>query len=678
MAAAYEISAFPDDINNSDTMADSSKTDLYVEISSNGEVVGITPGDILTRVELDLAYASEKSLNLSLFTMQVANREADFEALVSASDVDLFSDTAGKGLEFDLLSGILEFLVSELDQFLGNLQADIDEVSGILYSYKDAGGISFVLEEKLQDCNASLQQLQDQVSDIYAQSSEFRRTLSSVHGEPSGGNGGMYSLENDQPANKNSMIDMKTAEHQRQILKMLEKSLAREMDHEKKLAESTQLEEELRHRLQSAEEDAYFMDEEVIDVWERCFAAENTAEILMGTSKELLGQLQVLQFNLTCTSQREAYLKSRLKESSDQVDAKETALQKFNSSSSKLNDFLLAQTDSLKAKLAEAEDKLVLANSEAFTLSEKVCLLEKQLKESEFQEDHSILDSEITRLVSENEDLKVKLSKAESKAESEERKCQLLTETNMELNEEIEILKLKSEKVGGLEKQLKDYEIRIQHAAVSAEASQEKQTMLYSTIGDMENLIDDLKLKVCKAEGHADSAEDKCIILSESNAELNEELGFLRGRLERLEAYLNRCEETKLVAAKGISFQSKVMTDLVMQLAIERERLRKQLSSLASENKTLLTQQQQTEDEKHLATDKEESDILAGGSKSKVEGSREIMLDGETKAAESELGAVVDVGLSNRKQVLMAMVVVLISATFYLFQPEIHEFFRRY
>ncbi|CAL1392301.1 unnamed protein product [Linum trigynum] len=459
---------------------------------------------------------------------------------------------------------------------------------------------------------------------------------------------------------------------------MLEKSLAREMDHEKKLAESTQLEEELRHRLQSAEEDAYFMDEEVIDVWERCFAAENTAEILMGTSKELLGQLQVLQFNLTCTSQREAYLKSRLKESSDQVDAKETALQKFNSSSSKLNDFLLAQTDSLKAKLAEAEDKLVLANSEAFTLSEKVCLLEKQLKESEFQEDHSILDSEITRLVSENEDLKVKLSKAESKAESEERKCQLLTETNMELNEEIEILKLKSEKVGGLEKQLKDYEIRIQHAAVSAEASQEKQTMLYSTIGDMENLIEDLKLKVCKAEGHADSAEDKCIILSESNAELNEELGFLRGRLERLEAYLNRCEETKLVAAKGISFQSKVMTDLVMQLAIERERLRKQLSSLASENKTLLTQQQQTEDEKHLATDKKESDILAGGSKSKVEGSREIMLDGETKAAESELGAVVDVGLSNRKQVLMAMVVVLISATFYLFQPEIREFFRRY
>ncbi|CAI0387153.1 unnamed protein product [Linum tenue] len=259
------------------------------------------------------------------------------------------------------------------------------------------------------------------------------------------------------------------------------------------------------------------------------------------------------------------------------MDAKETALQKFNSSSSKLNDFLLAQTDSLKAKLAEAEDKLVLANSEAFTLSEKVCLLEKQLKESECQEDHSILNSEITRLVSENEDLMVKLSKAESKAESEERKCQLLTETSMELNEEIEILKHKSEKVGGLQKQLKDYDIRIQHAEASTEASQEKQTMLYSTIGDMENLIEDLKLKVCKAEEHADSAEDKCIVLSESNAELNEELGFLRGRLDRLEAYLNRCEETKLVAAKGISFQSKVMTDLVMQLAIERERLRKQV-----------------------------------------------------------------------------------------------------
>ncbi|CAN1244402.1 WPP domain-interacting tail-anchored protein 1 [Linum perenne] len=348
----------------------------------------------------------------------------------------------------------------------------------------------------------------------------------------------------------------------------------------------------------------------------------------MGISKELISRLQVVQFNLNCSSQREAYLKSRLRESSDQLEAKETALQKFNSSSSKLNDFLLAQSDSLKDKLGDAEDKLVLATSQVFTLSEKVCLLEKQLKESEFQEDHNVLHSEINRLENENEELEEKLSQAERKVENADKRCKLLTETNMELSEEIDILKHKSEK-------------------------------------DMENLIEDLKSKVSKAESHADSAEDKCIILSESNAELNEELNFLRGRLGRLETFLNQSEESKLVTAKGISFRSKVMTDLVMQLAIERERLHKQFSSLASENRTLLMSLQQKKDNQTVKPGN------PADCNFKVQETGKRILSGE--GSTSEVLDVVDVGVSNLKQVLMAVVVVIISATFYfLVLPEKH------
>ncbi|CAN1244396.1 WPP domain-interacting tail-anchored protein 1 [Linum perenne] len=520
-----------------------------------------TPEDILTRVELDLAYADEKLQNLSLFSMQVANREGDFETFVAASDGDILEGSAEKALEFNLLSGILESVLSEVDQYLETLQTDIADVGNILSSCKDLGEISLVGEEKLQDCEELFKQLQDQVSAILVRSSEFKKIFSSLMMPLLvTGNGEMYSSEEESLNNK-STIDMKTAEHQRQILRMLEKSLAREMDHEKKLNESAQLGEELSHILESVEQEVVIMDEEATDVWERCFAAENASEVLMGISKELISRLQVVQFNLNCSSQREAYLKSRLRESSDQLEAKETALQKFNSSSSKV-----------------------------FTLSEKVCLLEKQLKESEFQllnskdseegfqEDHNVLHSEINRLENENEELEEKLSQAERKVENADKRCKLLTETNMELSEEIDILKHKSEKVDVLEKQLKDSDIRIQHAVASAEASHEKQSMLYSTIRDMENLIEDLKSKVSKAESHADSAEDKCIILSESNAELNEELNFLRGRLGRLETFLNQSEESKLVTAKGISFRSKVMTDLVMQLAIERERLHKQVS----------------------------------------------------------------------------------------------------
>ena len=42
-----------------------------------------------------------------------------------------------------------------------------------------------------------------------------------------------------------------------------------------------------------------------------------------------------------------------------------------------------AQADNLKAKLTEAENKFMLADSEALTLREKTDLLEKQLKASE-------------------------------------------------------------------------------------------------------------------------------------------------------------------------------------------------------------------------------------------------------------------------------------------------------
>ncbi|CAN1244388.1 WPP domain-interacting tail-anchored protein 1 [Linum perenne] len=560
--AAYETSDSPADTDSSVEMVDSGKTDLYVEMATDRETMGElgTPEDILTRVELDLAYADEKLQNLSLFSMQVANREGDFETFVAASDGDILEGSAEKALEFNLLSGILESVLSEVDQYLETLQTDIADVGNILSSCKDLGEISLVGEEKLQDCEELFKQLQDQVSAILVRSSEFKKILLSTHGK-STGNGEMYSSEEESLNNK-STIDMKTAEHQRQILRMLEKSLAREMDHEKKLNESAQLGEELSHILESVEQEVVIMDEEATDVWERCFAAENASEVLMGISKELISRLQVVQFNLNCSSQREAYLKSRLRESSDQLEAKETALQKFNSSSSKLNDFLLAQV---------------------FTLSEKVCLLEKQLKESEFQllnskDSEEGFQEEINRLENENEELEEKLSQAERKVENADKRCKLLTETNMELSEEIDILKHKSEKVDVLEKQLKDSDIRIQHAVASAEASHEKQSMLYSTIRDMENLIEDLKSKVSKAESHADSAEDKCIILSESNAELNEELNFLRGRLGRLETFLNQSEESKLVTAKGISFRSKVMTDLVMQLAIERERLHKQVS----------------------------------------------------------------------------------------------------
>ncbi|KAK2641345.1 hypothetical protein Ddye_023108 [Dipteronia dyeriana] len=68
----------------------------------------------------------------------------------------------------------------------------------------------------------------------------------------------------------------------------------------------------------------------------------------------------------------------------------------------------------------------------------------------------------------------------------------------------------------------------------------------------------------------------KLIILSEANAGLDEELSYLRDRLECLEAALHQAEETKMAT----DIRAKVITNLVMQLAFQIERLHQQKALL--------------------------------------------------------------------------------------------------
>lgn len=521
-------------------------------ISSNEEVIGElgNAGEFLAKVELDIACSSEKLVNLSVLVMHVATRENDFEAFVSEEE-HMLGDSCEKALEFDLLSGILDSEVQEVDKFMSTLQADVISAREIVSLFKDLGETFMEMEGKLCDSEQSLKQSQDQVSEIRMQSAKFQRILScSKRDEHWNSDKGVDFPTDNQFLNTNANIKMQTAGQQRNILRILEKTLAREIDLEKRLTESKQMEEELILRLHSSEQEAFFLEEEEAEIWERWFQADNASEVLMGISKELLSRLQIFQFNLNGAVQREAKLRSELECTTEQLKAKEINIHKLESS--------------------EMENTIV--------------------------------------------GLKEKISKAESRAESAEAKSKLLAESNMELNLELGLLKDSgsiSEKVNSLERQLQESDIRLQHAVASAEANQEKQSMLYSTIEDMENLIKDLKLKVSKADSQADSAEEKCIILSESNMELNKELRFLSGRLECLEASLHQAEEMKIANAKDIAIRKKVITDLVMQLAIERERLHKQISTLAMENKILLLQLQKMKKDPSVNID------LNGGGNSK-------------------------------------------------------------
>ncbi|KAG4168965.1 hypothetical protein ERO13_A12G056901v2 [Gossypium hirsutum] len=607
----HEEGVSGDEFNSMELEAGSSRADILDGISSGGEVneeFG-RANEILTRVELDLACSSEKLVNLSVLTMHLATRETDFESFMSEKD-NMQVESMEKALEFDLLSGILDSEVKELNKFMEHLETYIISSREAISSFKHLGETFFKMEEKLLDSEESLKQSRDQVSEIKMQAADFHRILSCLHGnENRNDENGVNVSEGDRLSSGNTKIKMQTIEQQRHILRMLEKSLAREIDLEKKFAESRQIEEELKPRIHTLEEGMVSMEEETMDVSERLFEAQNAAVVFMGISKELLGRLQLAQFNLNNSTHRETELRSKLEESTVKLKAKESALRTLQSSDTRLSDFVQAQVDTLKEKLTEVEKKFILADSEAFTMREKADSLEKQLKESELnlsnakasldesREQHDALYSLINTLENDTADLKAKLFEAEKRAHNAESKCKLIVETNTELIEELSLLKgqdLTSEKVDFLEMQLKESEIRLLNAVASAEASQEKQNMLYSTIGDMENLIEDLKLKVSKAENRADSAEDKCIILSETNSELSEELRFLRGRLGCLEASLNQAEEMKMATARDIGIRTQLIANLLMQLGMERERLHQQISGLATENKVLIVKLKQT------------------------------------------------------------------------------------
>ncbi|CAI9766800.1 unnamed protein product [Fraxinus pennsylvanica] len=667
-------------VNAGEMESESNNIDTLEVISSSGDITQQirSSAEILTTLELDLACSSEKLVNLSLLVMYVEAREDDFEAFV----LDEKSTPEGSGekaLEFDLLSEILDSEVKELSNFLSSLQTEILSSQGVISSFEQFGEAFKGMEEKLYDCEEYLKQSFERATEIQKQSSSFKRTLlTSAIDENWKGNKEVVSFENGVLLRQNTKIKMKTVEEQRKILQMLEKSLARELDLEKKLSEFTQIEEDLNIKLQ---QEVFCIEEEVEVTSERLFEAENTAEILSGISKDLLGQVQILQFNLNGSIQREEVLRSKFQDINEQLKDKDHALQNSESARSEL--------------------------------MEKVTSLEQKLKDFMSQlntvKDSSDKNEELSTKILENENIvnewKEKAYDAEQRSASAEAECKLLRESNVGLNKDLCILKssitISDERVEELERKLKDSEIRQQHAVAFAEASQEKQSMLDCTIKDMENLIESLKSKVSKAESHTESAEEKCIILSESNADLIERINFLMSRTEDLEASLHQAEEAKKETAKDICVRTKFIADLVVQLALERERLHKQILSLVKDKKIAVKHSRQmcenptvstsvnskgntkesllSENDSRNATSAEESNEQTTESLATSHETGNKFADTPTSETKTEhadsiskLVTVrnIDANMLNFKYILVALGVVLISsfAAAYLFQ----------
>ena len=176
-----------DHVNSLDQGEDIGKANFADGISVNGEVIVElgNAGEILTRLELDLACASEKIVNINVLMMQVATRENDFEAFVSEKELTS-DDSLEKALEFDFLSGVLDSEVRELDGFMAFLQSGVVNARELLSSCSHVGETFREIEEKLRDSEQSFKQSQDQFSEIRMHSVNLQRTLSRFDQEGNG------------------------------------------------------------------------------------------------------------------------------------------------------------------------------------------------------------------------------------------------------------------------------------------------------------------------------------------------------------------------------------------------------------------------------------------------------------------------------------------------------------
>ncbi|XP_020585502.1 WPP domain-interacting tail-anchored protein 1 isoform X2 [Phalaenopsis equestris] len=327
----------------------------------------------------------------------------------------------------------------------------------------------------------------------------------------------------------NSKWNLQSLEQQRHFLQSLEKSLAREMDLEKMLSESKNNENELKMKLYFAEQDAYYSEDLIETIMERVFAAENTVELLLGNSKEFM-ELQNSEYGSTASTARE-WEKSNMGKAIVEPSAEEAG--PVREGSSRQNTFYLENNN---------------------------------------------MENIITGL-------RENVIEIQSRAESAEARCAQLMKVNEELNVEVGLLRNNGTEKTDLERKLKESEKQLEHAKASVDANNKQKNMQYTTLKDMERLIEDLQGKVSNAENRAELVDAK--LLNDTNFELNEELCFLRGRLESLEASLHQADMAKVAIAKDIGNRTTLIVELVKKLASERARIQLQMSTLTKKNKIL-------------------------------------------------------------------------------------------
>ncbi|WCJ28789.1 WPP domain-interacting protein 1 [Euphorbia peplus] len=320
--------------------------------------------EVITKLELDLARAAEKLVNLSIRMMHASIKEAELEARSS----DSLGDSVMETLEFDMMCGIVECEATEVDLFIKSVEENIVEAHK--YYRLNLGEIFIAMEERLSDAEESLKQSQDQILEIREQSIKFQRTLCYLNGTQNWNDDNKKDSKsrgdnniNGQFSDKKAKIKMQTAKQQKHILRMLEQSLAREMELEKKLTEATQIEKDLKHKLASTQQELTFTQEQVTNACERWFEAENATEIFKGISKELVHQFMDSPNQPEFEKFYEEEKIDEKEEENDEEEEEEMISLELNSEDTQPSEDVVLESSEEEKEDEEDEEELIQANN---------------------------------------------------------------------------------------------------------------------------------------------------------------------------------------------------------------------------------------------------------------------------------------------------------------------------
>lgn len=136
----------------------------------------------LREVDFCLAYSSKKLVNLHVLYINLLGLENDLEAMDLKNNC-ISIDFLEKAFTFDLLSGILDSEVRELDNFMDPLQTEIVDARQKIFSCRHLEQVLFTMEDKLHDSEDSMKEFQQQLLELKVQSSKLKKTLEAFRHE---------------------------------------------------------------------------------------------------------------------------------------------------------------------------------------------------------------------------------------------------------------------------------------------------------------------------------------------------------------------------------------------------------------------------------------------------------------------------------------------------------------